>query len=264
MDEKSLSKWTIKSNNRFAVMGMSGLGKTFISIQLKKLKTWDHYSVDYEIGKILFTKENITYKKGFSTANLSNLSKFLGKPGNSSKGGITFSNYLSRQRKHRDAEVQATLNSCSALQKTKLENFICDTSGSISELVDPSDPNDRLLTTLSKNFLIVCLKADPNIYETLIQRFMAKPKPMYYEESFLKKLWARYIIETDQEPGKIDPDQFILYGYKALVQRREKIFDLISKNWGVSINFRDIKKLKSGPAFVDLVKAKVDEKLVKY
>ena len=39
---------------RIALLGMSGLGKTFISRNLFKNDNWSHYSVDYEIGKILF------------------------------------------------------------------------------------------------------------------------------------------------------------------------------------------------------------------
>ena len=43
---------------RFALLGMSGLGKTFISRTGEK-DDWLHYSVDYEIGKILFKNTSI-------------------------------------------------------------------------------------------------------------------------------------------------------------------------------------------------------------
>ena len=39
---------------RFALLGMSGLGKTFISRRLAEKDDWSHYSVDFEIGKLLF------------------------------------------------------------------------------------------------------------------------------------------------------------------------------------------------------------------
>ena len=45
---------------RFALLGMSGLGKTFISRTLVKQDDWLHYSVDYEIGKILFKNRLFT------------------------------------------------------------------------------------------------------------------------------------------------------------------------------------------------------------
>ena len=36
---------------------MSGLGKTFISRNLFKNDNWSHYSVDYEIGKLLVKEQ---------------------------------------------------------------------------------------------------------------------------------------------------------------------------------------------------------------
>ena len=95
---------------RFALLGMSGLGKTFISRTLVKQDNWLHYSVDYEIGKILFKNEHRNLLDGFEVGNLTNLSDFLGKPGSPSMGGISFSEYLTRQQLHRDAEIKATLN----------------------------------------------------------------------------------------------------------------------------------------------------------
>jgi len=263
MNGVTLSKWNNRTHNRFAVLGMSGLGKTFLSTQLKKSKTWEHYSVDYEIGKILFTDKNSDFRNGFSINNLSNLSIFLGKPGNPSKGGIGFTEYIRRQRLHKQAEILATLKSSQLIQKTRYDNFICDTSGSICEIVNPSDPNDKILKTLSENFLIVCLEADNDTYETLIRRFTESPKPMYYEEPFLRMLWEKYLLKTNQDENKIDPDDFILYGYKALVERRKKLFYMISKNWGLSVNFNDIRKIKSGSDFVKLVKTQLNNKLVK-
>ena len=174
---------------RFALLGMSGLGKTFISRTLVNHDNWLHYSVDYEIGKILFKNEHRNLLDGFEVGNLTNLSDFLGKPGSPSMGGISFSEYLTRQQLHRDAEIKATLNASSLIEESpELSNFVCDTSGSICELVNPSDENDVILKSLSKNFLIICLEAPDYMYQVLIDRFLAKPKPMYYEENFLHTL----------------------------------------------------------------------------
>ena len=130
---------------RFALLGMSGLGKTFISRTLVKQDDWLHYSVDYEIGKILFKNTHRKLLDGFEVGNLTNLSDFLGKPGSPSMGGIPFSEYLTRQKLHRDAEIKATLHACSLVENSpELSHFVCDTSGSICELVNPSDENDAI------------------------------------------------------------------------------------------------------------------------
>ena len=238
---------------RFALLGMSGLGKTFISRSLVKRDNWLHYSVDYEIGKILFKNKHRNLLNGFEVGNLTNLSDFLGKPGSPSMGGIPFSEYLTRQKLHRDAEIKATLNASSLVENSpELSHFLCDTSGSICELVDPSDENDAILKSLSKNFLIICLEAPDSMYQVLINRFLAKPKPMYYEEKFLHSLWQSFKNESPKINDHINPDDFMIYGFKALIKRRKAIFDSISKNWGISLNFENLRVVKSE---ADLVKA---------
>ena len=238
---------------RFALLGMSGLGKTFISRSLVKQDNWLHYSVDYEIGKILFKNKHRNLLNGFEVGNLTNLSDFLGKPGSPSMGGIPFSEYLTRQKLHRDAEIKATLHASSLVENSPgLSHFVCDTSGSICELVNPSDENDAILKSLSKNFLIICLEAPDSMYQVLINRFLAKPKPMYYEEKFLHSLWQSFKNESPNINDHINPDDFMIYGFKALIKRRKAIFDSISKNWGISLNFENLRVVKSA---ADLVKA---------
>ena len=238
---------------RFALLGMSGLGKTFISRTLVKQDDWLHYSVDYEIGKILFKNTHRNLLDGFEVGNLTNLSNFLGKPGSQSMGGISFSEYLTRQQLHRDAEIKATLNASSLVERSPdLSHFVCDTSGSICELVNPSDENDTILKSLSKNFLIICLEAPDSMHQVLIERFLAKPKPMYFQEDFLNSLWLNYRNDTSNINDQINPDDFMIYGFKALIKRRKAIFDSISKNWGISLNFENLRVVKSA---ADLVKA---------
>ena len=246
---------------RIALLGMSGLGKTFISRNLSRQDSWSHYSVDYEIGKVLFKGKHKYLLKGFHIDNLTHLSNFLGKPGSSSMGGIPFPEYVSRQQLHRDAEIKATLKACSLVEKSpELSHFVCDTSGSICELVDPSDKNDIILTSLSKNFLIICLEAPDSLYQVLIDRFLAKPKPMYYEENFLNALWQRFKSGSPDNDDKINPDDFMIFGFKALIERRKAIFDMISKNWGVKLNFEHLRKVKTGADLIEAIKLKSEGK----
>ena len=51
---------------------------------------------------------------------------------------------------------------------------------------------------------------------------------------------------------QINPDDFMIYGFKALIKRRKAIFDSISKNWGISLNFENLRGVKSA---ADLEKA---------
>ena len=246
---------------RVALLGMSGLGKTFISRNLFKNDNWSHYSVDYEIGKLLFKNEHENLFEGFDIDNLTNLSNFLGKPGSSSKGGIPFSQYVSRQRLHRDAEKEATLNACSLIEKSPdLSKMVCDTSGSICELVNPSDKEDILLTSLSRNFLIICLEAPDFLYQVLIDRFLARPKPMYYEENFLHSLWQTFKIGSTDTEDKINPDDFMIFGFRALIERRKAIYDMIAKNWGIKLNFDILRSVKTAADLMEAVQSAIETK----
>ena len=247
---------------RIALLGMSGLGKTFISRNLFKNDNWSHYSVDYEIGKLLFKDKHRNLFEGFDVDNLTNLSNFLGKPGSSSKGGIPFSEYVSRQKLHRDAEKKATLNACSLIEKSPgFSQMVCDTSGSICELVNPSDKDDKLLTSLSRNFLIICLEAPDSVYQVLIDRFLAKPKPMYYEENFLHYLWQTFKIDSTDTEDKINPDDFMIFGFKALLKRRKAIYDMIAKNWGIKLNFEILHSVKTAADLMDAVQSEIESKV---
>ncbi len=247
---------------RFALLGMSGLGKTFISRSLVKQDNWLHYSVDYEIGKILFKNKHRNLLNGFEVGNLTNLSDFLGKPGSPSMGGIPFSKYLTRQKLHRDAEIKATLNASSLVEDSpELSHFVCDTSGSICELVNPFDENDAILKSLSKNFLIICLEAPDSMYQVLIDRFLAKPKPMYYEENFLHSLWLSFKNGSSNINDHINPDDFMIYGFKALIKRRKAIFDSISKNWGISLNFEKLRDVKTAADLVNAIQFEIASKI---
>ena len=247
---------------RIALLGMSGLGKTFISQNLFKNDNWSHYSVDYEIGRLLFQNEHENLFEGFTIDNLTNLSNFLGKPGSSSKGGIPFSEYVLRQRLHCEAEKEATLNACSLIEKSPdLSKIVCDTSGSICELVNPSDKKDKLLTSLSRNFLIICLEAPNSIYQVLIDRFLARPKPMYYEENFLHSLWQTFKIGSTDTEDKINPDDFMIFGYKALIERRKAIYDIIAKNWGIKLNFDILRSVKTADDLMEAVQSEIENKV---
>ena len=246
---------------RFALLGMSGLGKTFISRKMANKDRWSHYSVDYEIGKLLFKSQHKHLLEGFEIGNLTNLSNFLGKPGSHSMGGISFSEYLKRQQLHCEAEIKATLNASSLVEQSpELSHFMCDTSGSICELVNPQDENDKILSSLSKNFLIICLEAPDTMYQVLIDRFLAKPKPMYYEKNFLHSLWQRFKDDTSTICDEINPDDFMIYGFKALIKRRKAIFDTISKNWGISLNFEQLREVKCGADLIGAIECAIRAK----
>ncbi len=268
-----------KQGDPIAVLGMSGVGKTRIASMLRREAGWFHYSVDYRIGtrymdeaiednfkreamkapllRELLLSDSIYISSNITFDNLEPLSTYLGKPGNPAKGGIAFPEYLRRQRAHRAAEIHALADTPLFVEKARTiygyECFICDTGGSICEVVDPEDENDPVLTTLSAACLIVYIEGDAAHAEALKARFDKTPKPMYYNEGFLKRIWADYLKETGVAERQVAPDEFIRWGFARLIDWRRPRYEALAKNWGVSIPAAEIEKATTPEAFLALV-----------
>ena len=279
-------EWKRSSNKRISLFGMSGVGKTFIANILRESKEWFHYSVDYRIGtkylgeeivdnfkkeamKIPFLREHllndsIYLSSNITFNNLSPLSGFLGKPGKTSSGGIDFNEYVLRQRKHYNAEINATNDTALFSQKSidiyGYKHFISDTSGSLCEVVNPEDSQDKILKALQKNTLPVWVKGSQNQTDQLLERFKKSPKPMFYNESFLKEKWAEYLMVHNQNPDEVEPDNFMSYGFNALILRRLPIYEKIATNWGVTLQATDITELTTPDDLIEIVAEAVDKK----
>ena len=271
--------WIKSPNKRVSLIGMSGLGKTRLSNMLQSTFNWFHYSVDYRIGtryldefivdnfkqeamknaflRDLLLSDSIYISSNLNFNNLSPLSTYLGKPGKESQGGINFEKYKERQKQHREAEILSILDTNKFIEKSNdiygYQNFVCDTSGSICEVVNPEDPNDPLLSHLAEDTLIILIKGSRKHKEQLIKRFKKDPKPIYYNEDFLNKKWSNFKDEFKVSNSNVDPDKFILYCFEELLDYRTPIYNSIAKNWGITIDADDISKVKNENDFIDLV-----------
>lgn len=278
--------WKQAPNKRVSLFGMSGVGKTTLAKVLRQTRDWFHYSIDYRIGtKYLgeeivdnFKKEamrnptlrehllndSIYISSNLTFENLSPLSSFLGKPGNPQLGGIPFSEYIKRQKLHQLAEINATtdigLFSKKAAEIYGYKHFIADTSGSLCEIVDPSNPKDIVLSTLSKNTLPVWIKPSKSHLNKLLKIFVNYPKPMFYKDHFLNQMWNKYLKEQSLLEEKVNPDEFMTYGFKALIEHRLPIYEQIALNWGVTVNSQDVEKVTSQKDFLELVSDALDKK----
>ena len=264
-----------------AVMGMSGVGKTRIASMLRRQARWFHYSVDYRIGtrymdepivdnfkreamkvpllRELLLSDSIYISSNITFDNLDPLSTYLGKPGDPSKGGIPFEEYVHRQREHREAEIRALFDTPLFVEKAKeiygYDRFICDTGGSICEVVEPADENDPVLKSLSDTCLIVLIEGDDAHADALNKRFDKNPKPMYYNEEFLRGVWAEYLAHTGSPEDKVDPDQFIRWGFSKLIAWRRPRYKAIADKWGVTLTAKQVERVRDPETFLDLVGA---------
>ena len=266
--------WKNAKSKRVLLFGMSGLGKTYISNMLRAHGDWFHYSIDYRIGtrylgelisdsyKLaamktpylgeLLKSDSIYIESNITFDNLTPLSNYLGKPGNIELGGIPIAEYEKRQEQHRKAEIAALLDTGYFVSRSKeiyqYENFICDSGGSICEVVDPEDPNDPVMKHLSQNTLLVWIKGSEAHTEALIDRFDKNPKPMCYEKSFLATKWEEFIYLKNINANEVDPNEFIRWTYSKALSHRQPRYEKMSK-WGITVKAEDIEQVKNTNQF---------------
>ena len=266
--------WKNAKSKRVLLFGMSGLGKTYISNMLRAHGDWFHYSIDYRIGtrymgelisdsyKLaamktpylgeLLKSDSIYIESNITFDNLTPLSNYLGKPGNIELGGIPIAEYEKRQEQHRKAEIAALLDTGYFVSRSKeiyqYENFICDSGGSICEVVDPEDPNDPVMKHLSQNTLLVWIKGSEAHTDALIDRFDKNPKPMCYEKSFLATKWKEFIYLKNINANEVDPNEFIRWTYSKALSHRQPRYEKMSK-WGITVKAEDIQQVKNTNQF---------------
>ena len=271
--------WLDAPHKRVALFGMSGLGKTHISNLLRDGGSWFHYSVDYRIGtrymgehivdnfkreamrnpflRDLLLQDSIYIASNISFQNLAPLSTYLGKPGDPAKGGIPFEEYVLRQREHAAAERNATLDALRFIDKAQTiygyDHFVADTSGSLCEIVDPADDSDPVLSQIAENLLPVWIRGTEADVDKLVIRFDKSPKPIYYNEAFLREKWAEYGKSKRIAASKIDPDDFIRWGFRELIAHRLPIYRALTQKWGVTVAAQDIATTRTAQDFTQLV-----------
>ena len=281
----SSSHWLGAQHKRVMLFGMSGLGKTHVSSLLRGSGNWFHYSVDYRIGtrymgeniadnfkqiamqnpelRDLFLSDSIYIASNITFDNLTPLSTYLGKPGDQSKGGLPFEEYLHRQEQHRQAEISALMDTTRFISRAEeiyhYDNFICDTSGSICEVVNPENPNDPVLSALADQVLMVAIEGSYNHTAKLIKRFDRAPKPMYYQPQFLVEKWVQDLALNKVEEASVNPDDFIRWAYAQALANRQPRYAAMAK-WGVKITADEISQIQSPTDFNDLIGMALDRR----
>ena len=201
----------------------------------------------------IYIGSNITFE------NLSPLSSYLGKPGDPEKGGLSYVEYCRRQELHHRAERNALLDTEHFITRAGelygYSNFICDTGGSICEVVDPENPEDEILAELHRCTLMVWIEGTPDHTTTLINRFAADPKPMCYRPTFLDEMWKDFLDQNGCTEAEVDPDAFMLFTYARAIEARHDRYGAIARNWGVTVQAADVAQCRDAEDVTSLVEA---------
>jgi hypothetical protein len=282
---KSGKEFLDQPNKAITVMGMSGVGKTTLAAMLQKLD-WFQYSVDYRIGtrymdeyivdnfkreamhnpflRELLRSDSIYIRSNITFDNLAPLSTYLGKPGAAKLGGISMAEYKLRQAQHHDAEIKALLDVPEFIQRAAeiygYGNFVCDSGGSLCEVVNPDDANDPVLKALAANTVIVYIEGTPEHAKMLVERFRKNPKPMYYQPAFLDEIWAKYKkLKGVSDESTVEPNDFAAWGFEQLLHHRIPLYRKIAKNFGYTIPMQAVPTLHCVEDVVALVAKTIDQ-----
>jgi hypothetical protein len=270
---------------RVMLFGMSGLGKTWLANLLRDQGSWFHYSVDYRIGtrymgefiadnfkreamkvpllRELLMTDSVYIASNITFDNLAPLSTYLGKPGDPDQGGLPFAEYLIRQEQHRVAEVAATLDTARFMERAAdiygYPNFVCDTSGSICEVVEPDDPADPVMRQLADTLLMIWIKGSDAHTEELVRRFDRAPKPMYYQPGFLHAVWEEYRATHSVSEETCDPDHFVRWTYARALAHRQPRYAAMAR-WGVTVTAEEVVETRSVADFDALIARALDRR----
>lgn len=282
---RSGQDWRDAPNRRVALFGMSGLGKTYLAAMLRASGGWFHYSVDYRIGtrymgehiadnfkreamKVPFLRElllsdSVYIGSNITFDNLAPLSTYLGKPGSPSRGGLPFDDYRHRQDQHRAAEIASLLDAGHFIARARdiyrIPHFVCDTGGSICEVVDPDDPADPVLSALEQELLLIWIKGSDAHTAELIRRFDRAPKPMYYQPAFLERAWVEYRVEKGLTEDQVNPDDFIRWTYARALAHRQPRYAAMARR-GVTVTAEEVAEVRTEADFMNLIARAIDRK----
>jgi len=277
---RNRADWLAASRKRVLLFGMSGLGKTYLATMLRSSGSgWFHYSVDYRIGTRymgeyiadnfkreamknpflaeLLLSDSVSIESNITFDNLAPLSTYLGKPGSAARGGLALEEYERRQTQHRLAEQASLLDTPYFIRRAeeiyRIPNFVCDSGGSICEVVNPDDPTDPILTALSNNLLMVWIEGSAAHTDELVRRFDRAPKPMYYSPDFLDRKWVQYRVERGLREDEVDPDDFVRWTYRQALDHRQPRYAAMARNWGVTVTAEQVALVRDEKDFISLI-----------
>ena len=172
-------------------------------------------------------------------------------------GGIPFAEYMRRQEQHRQAEIAATIDAVPFMDRAGdiygYNHFICDTSGSICEVVDADDPDDPVLTALHQNSLIIWLRGSDAHLDTLVARFNKAPKPMYTRTDAMTARWTTYLDQTGLDEAAVDPDDFIRWSYRQILHDRLPLYQNIADKWGITVDASALSGIRDASEFYAII-----------
>jgi hypothetical protein len=263
---------------KITLLGMSGVGKTYLSHQLRH-NGWFHYSGDYRIGtryldeeildliktqamqvdflRDLLRNDWISIRNNIKITDLGPISAYIGKLGDPEQGGIPFEEFQRRQANYRNAEIAAMHDVPAFINKARqvygYQHFINDAGGSLCELDAPG-----MLEKLAEKTLLLYIKiTDEAEQQTLIERAQKAPKPLYYRPAFLHEYLNRYLREQGLTyAAEMSPDAFARWIFPHLFKTRVPRYTEMAKQ-GYTVTAAEVAQVRDENDFLQLIETAI-------
>ena len=208
----------------------------------------------------LLRADEISIEHRITVNNLDLVSKFLGVIGAGKNGGLRLEEFKRRQELHRRAEISAMLDVPDFILRARetygYPNFINDAGGSLCELNE-----EGLMKKLAEDTLIIYLRPSTQLRQEIIERSLARPKPMYYRDDFFDLELPQYLSDTNTPSiDAINPDDFFRWIIPRLIAHREPLYRRIADEYGVIIDADEIMAIRSEEEFLQIVSAALDRR----
>ncbi len=245
------SEFLAQPKKALTLIGMSGVGKSYVSCQLEAWG-WVNYSCDYLIGT-KYLGELIKSEGEMSAANIENLSDFVGQLGDEAQGGTTLEEFQRRQKLYYGGECDVLRDMPEALENAE-GDFVCDSSGSLCEVED-----EEILKEVGQRSLLVYLKVRQEGQAEILKRATDYPKPLYFPPAFLEERLERYLDKFDlKEVQEIHPVEFLRWIFPHLFESRLPKYQRLAQEYGVVLPSHKI-NLESEDAFLQCIADALDE-----
>jgi hypothetical protein len=268
-------------NRSITLLGMSGVGKTYLSGLLRR-HDWFHYSGDYRIGtryldehimdlikaqamqvpflKDLLRRDWIFIRNNIKVNDLGPVLSFVGKLGNPDLNGLPMEEFSRRQALYRQGEIAAMMDVPAFIRKAHqvygYSHVVNDVGGSLCELEEPA-----VIDLLARHTLILYIQVPPEDEIKLIQRAQADPKPLYYRPAFLATALRDYLDEQGLEyVAEIDPDEFTRWVFPRLFHSRVPRYEAIARPHGYTVVSTEVAQIRDEADFLDLLEAAIARK----
>jgi hypothetical protein len=263
---------------RITLLGMSGVGKTRLSMMLRR-HNWFHYSGDYRIGtryldepildvikqqamrvpflRDLLRSDSIYIRNNITVDSLGPVLSFVGKPGNPELGGLPLREFRQRQALYRQAEIDAMNDVPEFVRKANevygYQHFVNDVGGSLCELDEPS-----VIESLAKHTLILYIHVTAGDEKELFESARFDPKPLYFRPMFLDEALEVYLREQRYTyVAQMDPDGFMRWVFPRLFRARVPRYEAIARAHGYTVTSDEWSEVRDETDLLQLIESTI-------